>query len=58
MMKNYQKLANPFSSYRANGFIFLDATKSVATDFRWQTFNGNDLRFFEILSGKLSINNN
>ena len=52
MMKNCRKLANPFSSYRANGQIFLDATKSVDTGFRWQTFNGTDLRLFEIFSGK------
>ena len=43
-MINFQKLAD-LHGHSAVELIFLDATKSSDTGYRWQTFNGTDLRF-------------
>ena len=42
---NFRKLADLHGHYSAVELIFLDATKSSDTGYRWQTFNGTDLRF-------------
>ena len=46
----FRKVAELHGHYSAVELIFLDATKSSDTGYRWQTFNGTDLRFLPFRS--------